>query len=143
VLHYLLLAEYRGLAEAQSEETTCWACKQAIPLGARVCTECSSWQNWRKWVNISTVNLSLVIALISVLGAVTPTLMSLFERDHFSLKLIYTGSVGKPEQMQIYASNVGNKLAIHDSHMICIVLMPQDIIPETQDREQILIWEFV
>lgn len=45
----------------------CWACQEPLQhVNAVICTSCDSWQNWRRILNISTVSLSMLLALISV-----------------------------------------------------------------------------
>lgn len=53
---------------------SCWACRSHIEDGQILCNECKNWQGWRKYFNISTLTLSLLIALLSVLGTVGPTI---------------------------------------------------------------------
>lgn len=54
----------------------CWACKSEMVDGQLICTECESWQNWRRYTVFSTMILSLLISLISVFGLVFPTIRS-------------------------------------------------------------------
>lgn len=53
-------------------ETLCRVCKKAIPAQARKCTECNSFQDWRRILSFSTEILALLIALFSVLGIAIP-----------------------------------------------------------------------
>ena len=55
--------------------SNCWACKKSIEESASFCTHCNKWQNWKKWLDFSAVNLSLLVALISVLGASAPVIL--------------------------------------------------------------------
>jgi len=44
----------------------CCECKELMPKGASKCTHCGSFQNWRRYLSLSSVVLSLLVALISV-----------------------------------------------------------------------------
>ena len=44
----------------------CVSCLESMVPGATKCPHCGSFQNWRRYLNLSTVMLSLLIALISV-----------------------------------------------------------------------------
>lgn len=52
----------------KSETKTCRECGNSIPLMARKCTECDSYQDWRQFLPFSSTILSLLIALFAVLG---------------------------------------------------------------------------
>ena len=56
----------------------CWACKSEITASATYCKHCDKWQNWRKWLDFSAVNLSLLVALVSVIGTSAPVIISTF-----------------------------------------------------------------
>jgi hypothetical protein len=53
----------------------CVVCKKPIPKGALKCTECSSFQGWRRHLEFSSLALSLLVALVSVSGIVVPALI--------------------------------------------------------------------
>ena len=52
----------------------CAACGEEISSAAVKCARCGSYQNWRRYVDISNTTISLLIALISVIGLVAPVL---------------------------------------------------------------------
>lgn len=54
--------------------TLCVVCRNSIPEGALKCTECGSFQNWRRHLDFSSLVLSLLVALLSVSGIVIPAL---------------------------------------------------------------------
>lgn len=50
----------------------CRACKLPMPFDANKCTECSSLQNWRRYLDSSGIVLSLLVALTSLLTFAIP-----------------------------------------------------------------------
>lgn len=54
----------------------CWACGNDVDESSIYCVKCEKWQNWRKWLDFSSLNLSLLIALVSVIGATIPPLVN-------------------------------------------------------------------
>src|SRR5262245_23182995 len=50
----------------------CRACKSPMPAGANKCTECSSLQDWRRYLDSSGIVLSLLVALTSLLTFAIP-----------------------------------------------------------------------
>jgi len=50
----------------------CWACKARISDGQKYCSECDNWQNWRRYVTVSTTFLALAVSFVSVLGFTVP-----------------------------------------------------------------------
>ncbi|WP_127749604.1 hypothetical protein [Parasedimentitalea marina] len=53
----------------------CIECKHVIPAGALKCKECNSFQDWRRFLALSSTTLSLIVALLSVSGIVVPLLI--------------------------------------------------------------------
>lgn len=45
---------------------TCWACREDLSEGQVICLKCNSWQNWQRYMNLSSSTLSLLVALVSV-----------------------------------------------------------------------------
>lgn len=54
----------------------CWACRTLLKLNQVKCTECDSWQNWRRYLVFSSTSLALIVAILSGLA----TVFSLSER---------------------------------------------------------------
>ncbi|WP_143032021.1 hypothetical protein [Paraburkholderia terricola] len=52
----------------------CRQCKTEIPIGAKICSTCNSYQDWRSFIQFSNTALALIIALISVAGISGPVL---------------------------------------------------------------------
>lgn len=51
-------------------------CRKQIPHDAIICTECDSYQDWRRYFGVSGTILSLLVALISVLTVAVPVIRS-------------------------------------------------------------------
>ena len=69
----------------------CWACSAELRETQQYCTECKSWQNYRKHLNLSSSILSLLIALISVLGVLGPTILNMFSKKDMVVSLVTIG----------------------------------------------------
>jgi hypothetical protein len=54
----------------------CSSCQEPIHPKAKLCKTCKSYQDWRRHFNFSAVVLSLLVALISVISAVGPQIIS-------------------------------------------------------------------
>jgi hypothetical protein len=52
----------------------CKQCKNKIPSGARICSTCNSYQDWRSLIPFSNTALALLTALVSVVGIAAPAL---------------------------------------------------------------------
>lgn len=92
-------------------EHTCWACQTPLKRRQKICLECESWQNWRKYLSISNATLGLLVALIAVTSALLPNLVKLGTRDLKRFDLI-SGSVTSSEDnrvtIQLKVLNSGN-----------------------------------
>lgn len=62
--------------EQDQSQMLCKQCSNAIPRGARLCSHCSSYQDWRSWFSVSNTVLALLTALVSVLGIATPAVIN-------------------------------------------------------------------
>ena len=60
--------------DAATQIALCKQCKTAIPIGAKICSTCNSYQDWRSFIPFSNTALALVTALISVIGITGPVL---------------------------------------------------------------------
>jgi hypothetical protein len=61
----------KSLAD-ESAMKKCVMCRKEIPTGARICTECDCYQDWRQYFGLSSTVLSLLVALFSVLTVAVP-----------------------------------------------------------------------
>jgi hypothetical protein len=62
--------------EQDQSSILCKQCCNAIPRGARLCSHCNSYQDWRSWFSVSSTVLALLTALVSVLGIATPAVIN-------------------------------------------------------------------
>lgn len=46
----------------------CILCCEQIPSGAKICTKCDAYQDWRRFFGVSGTILTLLVALVSVLA---------------------------------------------------------------------------
>ena len=56
--------------------TRCLNCQEPIHPKAKLCKTCKSYQDWRRHFSFSAVVLSLLVALVSVISAVGPRIIS-------------------------------------------------------------------
>lgn len=62
----------------------CPVCGESVSIAARKCIHCQSDLNWKRYLSLSTNTLAMLTAFIAVLGAVGPSIKSMFEyRDAF------------------------------------------------------------
>lgn len=67
----------------------CNVCKETIQDGAAKCVHCGSYQNWRRYLNLSSAVLALLVALFSVSGLVLPKLIKTFERKNTKIDVTF------------------------------------------------------
>lgn len=65
--------------------THCQQCRLSIPQGAQICTNCQSYQDWRRWFSVSGTVLALLTALISVLSFAVPSFITFLHSPHSDL----------------------------------------------------------
>src|SRR5689334_511078 len=63
----------------QEPEYVCVTCLSKIKKSQKKCIECDSYQDWRRHFQGGENVITLLVALISVLGIVIPSLASLWE----------------------------------------------------------------
>lgn len=86
----------------------CVSCGGYIPDRAKICPKCDSVQAFRGFVNVSQVTLSLLIALLSVLGTVGPAVKGFLTPNHSQTRLELI-EVGEDFRLLLLASNSGNR----------------------------------
>ena len=72
-------------AKNEAKETTCRACGNKIPLGARKCARCDSFQDWRRFLGFSTTVLALLVAFASVLTVAVPVIKNALTKHEASV----------------------------------------------------------
>lgn len=65
----------------------CKSCGTQIPVGAKLCSVCKSYQNWLGSINNSALILSLLVALFSVLSTAVPAVRNALRPDRSDLRL--------------------------------------------------------
>ncbi|WP_347887884.1 hypothetical protein ABHF54_08660 [Nitrosomonas europaea] len=58
----------------------CKQCKSGIPSGARICSKCNSYQDWRSVIPFSNTALALLTALVSVVGIAAPAVYNVVHK---------------------------------------------------------------
>jgi predicted nucleic acid-binding Zn ribbon protein len=107
----------------------CRVCKKAMPAEGRKCTECGSFQDWRRFLPFSTEILALLIALLSVVGVAVPEFTKWLNRhSHTQVRII-----GASEQdLLVILMNTGREpstaYVFHASFMN-VPLRDADLLP--------------
>lgn len=92
-----------------ADETLCRECRRAIPKDARICTECSSYQDWRRWLFRWSGLLTAALAMVPLwTGAYS--LWTLAVPDPAEVKIAIGGC--KADQVLVRASNTGGEPAL-------------------------------
>jgi hypothetical protein len=68
-------------AAPKENSKICIECGKTMPVGAKKCTECDTFQDWRRYLFFSSNILSLLVALCSVLGLSIPAIVASV-KDH-------------------------------------------------------------
>lgn len=86
----------------------CPVCGEEIAATARKCVHCGSELNWRRHMSLSTTTLALLTAFIAVVGAVGPSIKSLFDyRDAFlNFAFVGAGSLRTVQDGRITSASV-------------------------------------
>lgn len=83
----------------------CRVCKQPIALGAKKCIHCESFQDWRRYLNLSSTVLALIVALVSVLSISFPIIKESFQIDNSNITILYQSA--SDEFLTFIGSNSG------------------------------------
>ena len=116
----------------------CKVCLEPINKGAIKCNNCDSFQNWRRFLDIGSGILSLLVALIAVLTVAVPIFKSALTAKrpdvHFSLIRYESKSI------HIMCSNLGNRSGILKEAKLRIFINDREA-DETKDSPIFLKWE--
>lgn len=93
-----------------ADHIDCSTCREPIRPGARKCTKCDSFQDWRRFLSVGTSALALIIALVSVTSALGPSIIRMFQGEQSDLAILYVASVG--DELLLLASNRGTRPAV-------------------------------
>lgn len=83
----------------------CGVCSEQVPDTAKFCTHCNHYLDWRRWLSMSQTTLSLLVALVSVIGAMGPAIVQAFRADNSKVKATFQSFVGGKVLMIV--SNTG------------------------------------
>src|SRR4051794_18930489 len=83
----------------------CRTCCETIPLGARKCKYCLSYQGWRGWLSISNTSLALLVALISVITTAVPVVTNIAEQPREGITVSMLGTEASNNILSV--SNAG------------------------------------
>ncbi|WP_156407909.1 hypothetical protein [Ensifer sp. Root127] len=73
----------------------CLTCAIHIPTAAKLCTHCNTYQDYRRYLSFGQTSLALMIALISVTGALLPPLSEMvFRNSDLERRLISIDQTG-------------------------------------------------
>ena len=103
------MTKSQDLQEIKNDSKTCIVCGESIRITAKKCIHCDSFQSWRRYLNISTVTLSLLVALVSVLSAGAPVLKSTFWPKS-NVKISFLDK--SKNQIKVALSNSGERPAV-------------------------------
>ena len=104
------------LDEAPGPHKACRICARPIPVEAKKCADCLSYQDWRSSLGVSTTVLSMLVALVSVVAAATPGFVSLLAGQ--DSKLAFGAPAMRRGAFLQFASNAGARPGVVDSAQI-------------------------
>src|SRR4029450_9517847 len=87
----------------------CEVCREPIRLKAKKCIHCDSFQDWRRYLNMSSTVLALLVALGTVSSAALPGLVAIFTPSFSSVSVVERGFKGNQLEFQLH--NAGTKEA--------------------------------
>lgn len=118
--------------ESTPKAPVCRVCRKPIEPGAIKCTECDSYQDWRRFFSFGTVALSLLVALISVSTTAIQVAKNLLAKEQSDLRfsLVKYGS----DSIQVMGSNLGDRAgALKDATL-------KIDIPGQEEKSYKLMW---
>lgn len=90
----------------------CRQCKSSIPIGARICKECKSYQDWRGSLGLSATVLALLVALLSVSSSTIPVISRYISPD---INVSFSNAFVREGILYFVVTNTGRKAAVLDS----------------------------
>lgn len=112
-----------------SSEKLCILCASSIPISARKCVHCSSFQDWRRFIEIGNTSLALLIAFVTVLGALISTIYSSYSYitiNEYKPKFSISVRAITDRTIQILYSNLGQKSFFIDDGILCRIPITHD-----------------
>jgi len=87
----------------------CTQCRSEIPSGARLCSKCNSYQDWRSIIPFSNTALALLTALVSVIGIAAPAVYKVIHKPRSEAMLTMPSVDGTT--LRVVAINRGDASA--------------------------------
>lgn len=116
-------------------EKNCWACLSPLKKQQKVCLNCNSWQNWRRFVSASNTSVALLIALLSVLTLVGTKLLYLYDEFYPTLEVHISGYFNSESRaITLNAYNFGTKSANFGQNIRCTFGL-EDAMGHAKDNE--------
>ena len=91
------------------ETKPCSTCAEPIRLAAKKCVECDSYQDWRRHFSVSTIVLSLLVALLAVMGPAISSIKNALHIPRADPKIALSSV--EPNVVSLLISNGGDSSA--------------------------------
>jgi predicted nucleic acid-binding Zn ribbon protein len=102
----------------ESPMKKCVICRKEIPAGAKICTECDCYQDWRRYFGLSSTVLSLLVALFSVLTVGVPVIYDALTPKRSAVHCNLISWDENTGDVKIVVSNEGVRPAVIKSLML-------------------------
>jgi hypothetical protein len=110
-----------------SEKKSCLTCSLQIPLTAKKCVNCGSYQNWRRHLDFGNTSIALLVAFLGLLTTMPATFLALqitwrqARLPVIDIKIIHLGS----SNSKIIVRNNG-PTSLVASKLTCLLAFPRD-----------------
>jgi hypothetical protein len=94
-------------AETREQKGPCTTCLEPIWIGAKKCTHCDSYQDWRRFLNFSSTVLALMVSLVAVTTTGVPIIWEVLKGRDSDIR-IATPSI-ENGRVYVLATNFGKK----------------------------------
>ncbi len=96
-----------AMAETTQPTKLCNTCGKPMPAAGLKCTECDTFQDWRRYLVFSTTALALLTALVSVVATSIPLITTALTTDNSRMSISFGGVVD--EKIVVLVTNSGNR----------------------------------
>lgn len=96
-----------------TETKDCRQCAIPIPVAAKLCKECGSFQDWRGHLSFSNSILALLVALISVISISISNISPLFSSENS--EVVLSNAMIRGDTLLVVATNTGTRPGIVES----------------------------
>ena len=103
------------------KNSRCTVCRNKIISGAKKCIHCKSNQGWLSFFDVSFPTISFLIAILSLLAAITSNLTNLSSlvKDKNKAQFISRVISIEPYKITLFVANLGKGAAIFDGGVLC------------------------